>query len=158
MSKLGHRTLLVAVDQPEGSVLVLDWTLKHIYREGDTVLFLHVLPASQGRPGRGSSFHSSDPHHEELLTENVRSTMQDRLVEHAASVGAHPQVSIVKGEGGDADSIGDIICRKAEETQAALVVMAAHTKGSPQERHAVGAVTRYCTRHCTSTVLVMQQP
>lgn len=69
---------------------------------------------------------------------------------------ATAEVSIVKGEGGDADSIGDIVCRKAQEVQAALVIMAAHTKGSSVQ-HAVGAVTRYCTRHCSSTVLVMQQ-
>ncbi len=69
---------------------------------------------------------------------------------------APSQLSIVKAEGSDADTIGDLICRKAQELQAALVVMAAHTKGSSVQ-HAVGGVTRYCTRHCTSTVLVMQQ-
>ena len=69
---------------------------------------------------------------------------------------ATSEVSIVKGEGDDADSIGEIVCRKAQEAQASIVIMAAHNKGSSVQ-HAVGAVTRYCTRHCTSTVLVMQQ-
>ncbi|KAK9840872.1 hypothetical protein WJX74_000388 [Apatococcus lobatus] len=152
MSKAVHRTLLVTVDQPEGSVRALDWTLKHIYRPGDTILFLHILPAAQG----GSSFLASDPQHDELLNENLRCAIEEHLGQRAEALGARAEVSIAKGEGGDADSIGDIICRKAQEVEAALVVMAAHSKGSSVQ-HAVGAVTRHCTRHCTSTVLVMQQ-
>jgi len=43
----------------------------------------------------------------------------------------------------DNDSIGSIICKRAEQLNAAAVVMAKHSKGKLQEFF-VGSVTSYC--------------
>ena len=50
--------------------------------------------------------------------------------------------------------IGSIICQRADQLQAALVVMAKHNKGALQEFF-VGSSTTYCTHHCRSPVLVL---
>ncbi len=45
----------------------------------------------------------------------------------------------------DTDSIGNVICRKAREVDAAAVVMASHTRSKLTEFF-LGSVTNYCTR------------
>lgn len=63
-------------------------------------------------------------------------------------------VCIVRGET-DCESVGQLICQKADELKAALMAMAAHNKGR-LVRFIVGSTTRYCIRHSHVTVLVMQ--
>ena len=66
---------------------------------------------------------------------------------------AQYKVTVLKGTA-DADSIGQYVCQKADQLNAALVVMAAHNKGR-QVKFIVGSVTQYCTKVCSKTVLVM---
>lgn len=63
-------------------------------------------------------------------------------------------VCIVRGET-DTESVGQLICQKADELHASLVAMSAHNKGR-LVRFIVGSTTRYCIRHSHVTVLVMQ--
>jgi nucleotide-binding universal stress UspA family protein len=63
-------------------------------------------------------------------------------------------VSIVRGEG-DCESVGQLICARADDLRAALIAMAAHNKGA-LVRFLVGSTTQYCLRHARATVLVMQ--
>ena len=63
-------------------------------------------------------------------------------------------MSIVRGEG-DCESVGQLICQKADDLRASLVAMAAHNKGR-LVRFIVGSTTQYCLRHARATVLVMQ--
>ena len=64
------------------------------------------------------------------------------------------QVELVKFST-DNDSIGAIVCKRAEQLQAAAVVMAKHNKGAIKEFF-VGSVCNYCTHHAKVPVLVMQ--
>ena len=64
-------------------------------------------------------------------------------------------VSLVHGAG-DAESIGEIICAKAEELDAALIAMAAHNQGR-LVRFIVGSVTQYCMRQARGSVLIYQE-
>lgn len=63
-------------------------------------------------------------------------------------------VSIVRGAD-DAESVGEMICEKADELKATVIVMAAHNKGR-LVRFIVGSTTQYCIRNSHVTVLVMQ--
>jgi nucleotide-binding universal stress UspA family protein len=56
---------------------------------------------------------------------------------------------------GDCESIGQLICHRADELKASLIAMAAHNKGR-LVRYLVGSTTQYCIRHSHVTVLVMQ--
>lgn len=74
------------------------------------------------------------------------------LALHYAQAAYH--VSIVRGEG-DCESVGQLICARADDLRAALIAMAAHNKGR-LVRFLVGSTTQYCLRHARATVLVMQ--
>ena len=63
-------------------------------------------------------------------------------------------VAIVRGSGGDCNSVGHAICVKADELRAALIAMAAHNKGRLM-RFLVGSVTQYCVRTSHVTVAVL---
>jgi len=76
------------------------------------------------------------------------------LPEYAQRVQVPYHVSILRGAD-DAESVGQMICGKADELRATLVVMAAHNKGR-LVRFIVGSTTQYCIRKSHVTVLVMQ--
>ena len=63
-------------------------------------------------------------------------------------------VSILRGAD-DAESVGQMICEKADELRAVAIIMAAHNKGR-LVRFIVGSTTKYCIRNGHVTVLVMQ--
>ena len=63
-------------------------------------------------------------------------------------------VSILCGAD-DAESVGQMICEKADELRAVAIIMAAHNKGR-LVRFIVGSTTQYCIRNSHVTVLVMQ--
>ena len=54
----------------------------------------------------------------------------------------------------DTDSIGSIICKRADQLNAAAVALAKHNKGQIKEFF-LGSVCSYCTHHCRVPVLVM---
>lgn len=60
-------------------------------------------------------------------------------------------LEVVKAAG-DAESIGEFICSRAVELDAALVVMGAHEKGAAV-RFFIGSVTSHCVKHCARYVV-----
>lgn len=51
-------------------------------------------------------------------------------------------------------STGSIVCKRAEQLNAAAVVMAKHNKGAMAEFF-IGSVSNYCTHHSKAPVLIM---
>lgn len=56
-----------------------------------------------------------------------------------------------------AASIGHNICKKAEEVDAACVIMASHNRGSIHEFF-LGSVTSYCLHNSKRPLLVIRHP
>lgn len=54
----------------------------------------------------------------------------------------------------DKDSIGEIICKRAEDLHTPAVVMAKHNQASIKEFF-LGSVSKYCTHHCKQPVIVL---
>ena len=54
----------------------------------------------------------------------------------------------------DKDSIGELICVRAEELQTPAVVMSKHSQGAIKEFF-LGSVTKYCTQHCKQPVIIL---
>ena len=50
--------------------------------------------------------------------------------------------------------MGAIICKRAEQLDAGMVVMAKHDKGALKEFF-LGSSTKHCTHHCRAPVLVL---
>eukprot|EP00878_Enallax_costatus_P032108 GHUV01035209.1.p1 GENE.GHUV01035209.1~~GHUV01035209.1.p1 ORF type:complete len:149 (-),score=21.80 GHUV01035209.1:55-501(-) len=63
------------------------------------------------------------------------------------------QVDIVRGCV-DNDSIGALVCRRAEQMEAVVVLMAKHSRG-PIKEFFIGSVTNYAAHHCKQPVLVL---
>ena len=67
------------------------------------------------------------------------------LTLYAHDIMCHDNFVILSAQGEvDTDSIGNVICRKAVEVDAAAVVMASHTRSKLTE-FVLGSVTNYCT-------------
>jgi hypothetical protein len=57
----------------------------------------------------------------------------------------------------DTSSVGEIICERAIDTDAAAVIMASHGKGRIHEFF-VGSVTNYCLHRCKKPVVIFRSP
>ncbi|KAK9823281.1 hypothetical protein WJX72_001580 [[Myrmecia] bisecta] len=148
-----NRNLLVPVDDADDCELALKWMLENIYREGDTVYLLHVVPYAQA--AYSGVFLAPSPHEQDTMVEQARAFMHERYIKILSAKQVPYHVIIQKG-GGDADSIGQLICHKSDEVDSAVVAMASHTKGRIA-RYVVGSTTQFCVRHCRATVLVMHE-
>ena len=54
----------------------------------------------------------------------------------------------------DTDSIGNVVCQRAEALAVVAVVMAGHGKSQVGDFF-MGSVTNFCTHHCKKPVLVV---
>lgn len=151
------RRLMLAVDESHASEKTLDWTLDNIYKAGDEVHVLHVIPSQTpvvlttelGVAGLIEDDEATKQkvadHAQEFLKEKFMSKLE------AAKIPYH--VEVVRSSV-DNDTIGALVCKHAEQLNAAVVVMAKHTRTAVKEFF-VGSVTSYCTHHCKAPVLVM---
>ncbi|GLC52279.1 hypothetical protein PLESTB_000604400 [Pleodorina starrii] len=57
----------------------------------------------------------------------------------------------------DTNSVGHVICTKAEELKAACVLMGSHNKG-PVAEFFMGSVSQYVSHHCKMPVVIVKQP
>lgn len=54
----------------------------------------------------------------------------------------------------DTESVGHVLCKKADELEAVAIVMASHNKGRMAEFF-LGSVTNYCTHHSHRPVVIV---
>lgn len=54
----------------------------------------------------------------------------------------------------DTESVGHVLCKKADELDAVAIVMASHNKGRMAEFF-LGSVTNYCTHHSHRPVVIV---
>ncbi|PNH03550.1 hypothetical protein TSOC_010373 [Tetrabaena socialis] len=151
------RHILISVDESAASEKALDWAIENIYRAGDELHLFHVIP-----PGQYVVL-STDMGFEEVVEDSEAS--QKRVEDHARNLLTEKFVPKLKAKdiayqvelvrfATDNESIGAVICKRAEQLQAACVVMAKHNKGAIKEFF-VGSVCNYCTHHCKQPVMVM---
>jgi nucleotide-binding universal stress UspA family protein len=100
------------------------------------------------------------PHHDsavyEELIKKAEGFIAQRVLVHvdklAAASSPPPVIHIIKFET-DSDSIGTVLCKKADELNAAVLVVARHDKSKLQEFF-IGSVSKFCIEHCKTPVLV----
>eukprot|EP00891_Asterochloris_glomerata_P003738 jgi/Astpho2/3738/Aster-04922 len=143
------RNILVPVDDSEENERALSWALENMYRPGDVLHFLHVVP----HHASGNAFAPQTEQQEELMREHAKTWIQERFAPIIASVKAEYKIDVQKGSD-DPDTVGEHICHMAEQLQAAAVICAAHNKGH-NVKYLVGSNTQYTMRNCSQTVLVM---
>lgn len=54
----------------------------------------------------------------------------------------------------DTESVGHVLCKKADELDAVAIVMASHNKGRMAEFF-LGSVCQYCTHHSKRPVVIV---
>ncbi|GAX73912.1 hypothetical protein CEUSTIGMA_g1362.t1 [Chlamydomonas eustigma] len=125
--------------------------------ERDLVHLLHVIAPAQSvmlstdLMGMGDVIENDEEterrlvHASEFMAVGFVQLLRDQKIPH--------KIEIVKFAV-DSDSVGSLVCKRAEQLNAAAVVLAKHNKGSIKEFF-VGSVTNYCTKHCKSPIVVI---
>ncbi|KAL4443592.1 hypothetical protein ABPG75_011329 [Micractinium tetrahymenae] len=156
---MSRRVLLLAVDNSDVSEEVLEWSISNVYKEGDEIHLLHIIPVPMpeviGGIGAMDSIVTVDPDPATDLKHisEAKEFMKRRFVTKLASRSIAYKVEIVHFLT-DNDSIGEAICKRAEALNAAAVVMAKHQRGAIAEFF-LGSVTKYCTHHIKQPLIVL---
>lgn len=161
-SSTSSRTILVPVDDTIGSEQALDWVISNLYRQGDEIHFFHVVPNPQAKllgGGLGLAdagefmVQAPDPKDDRKQVSTAEGFIEQRFVSKVEASKIPHQVEITHFNT-DKDSIGAIICKRAQDLQTPAVVMAKHNQGSIKEFF-LGSVSKYCTHHCKQPVIVL---
>jgi len=161
---IAKRNILVAVDDSDASERACEWAIENLHREGDELHFFHVIPVPRPRVagsfvggGLGGVddliFMEPDPKEDARHIEDAKEMIGRRYVPKAATRSIPFKIEIVRFST-DNDSIGEVLCKRAQALNAVAVVMASHNKGAIKEFF-LGSVTKYATHHCTQPVLVL---
>jgi structural maintenance of chromosome 2 len=151
------RNILLTVDESPASSQVFEWALKNVYRAGDTVHILHVIAPSRRlvvTPDMGlEGIIEDDEETRRKVEEHAQEFIKERFETKLTELKIPYQVEIVRGCV-DNDSIGALLCRRAEQLNAAVLLMAKHNRGAVKEFF-IGSVSNYALHHCKQPVLVL---
>lgn len=150
------RNLVIAVDHTEDSFAAVKWTLDNLYKPGDSLHLLHVIP----RPFVATPFPTTML---PLTSEDAVAEAQEvegHMREYIAQVymglagvhNANMVISVVHGK--CKDSIGQVICKHSEDLAAAVVVMTAHKKNL-MEQLVLGSVSKHVAAHCKRPTILL---
>ncbi|KAG1670774.1 hypothetical protein FOA52_014002 [Chlamydomonas sp. UWO 241] len=157
-TETSSRAILVPLDESNASKNVFKWTLENIVRDGDKLHLFHVVkPGQRYWVATGLMMDEvTDDDDVAVNLKNVEHAKQYLTTEFATKLEELKipyQIEIVRFAR-DADSIGSVICKRADELNAVMTVMAKHTKGHLQEFF-VGSVATYCTHNARTPVMVL---
>lgn len=151
------RVLLIAVDDSEDSRKAFMWALENVYREGDCLHLVHVVPrlafAAQYGVPPVDFVPVADNSGYETAVQRAEQFIIDRFVRALSADVKAPVVHIIKSEV-DTESVGHVLCKKADELDAVAICMASHNKGRMAEFF-LGSVTQYCTHHSKRPIIIV---
>eukprot|EP00884_Botryococcus_braunii_P020544 jgi/Botrbrau1/7173/Bobra.0300s0006.1 len=150
----GARNLVIAVDESKDALRAFNWALSHIYRPGDVLHILHVLPFVDTRPASGQLYYvpPADQALEEVMVEHAQQFIKENFVAEAEKLGITFEVDVVKGT--CLQSTGQAVCSAAEKLQAAMLIVHTHRK-SMVEKIMMGSVSAYCANHAKVPTLLL---
>ena len=94
------RKILISVNASAESEDALQWTLKNMYRPGDVLHFLHVVPRQEPATTYGAPPVDFLPHQNpntvQKLAEQAQSFIKDRLLPMLGDMQPDPVVHVVK--------------------------------------------------------------
>ncbi|KXZ53365.1 hypothetical protein GPECTOR_7g1261 [Gonium pectorale] len=141
----------------KASQRALEWVQEQLYREGDELHLFHVIPPAQHMmlsPYMGIEEIVED---DEPTRRRVEEAAHKMLIDHFTPLlkkkDAPFQLELTRFDT-DNSSIGAVVCKRAEQLPAAVVVLSKHSRGAIKEFF-VGSVCSYCVHHSKVPVLVM---
>lgn len=150
------KVVMLCVDDSDVCEEAMKWSAEHVCRPGDEVHMIHVIPRLQAMTKIGASpvdvMPYTDPGVYDDMISSAEGMLEKRALAYFDGEEREPIVHLIKYET-DNESIGELICRKAKELKANLVVVAKHNQGALSELF-LGSVTTYCVKHCTVPCLV----
>lgn len=132
------RNIVIPVDESDDCTRSITWVVNNLYKEGDGVFLLHVLPLAPpvdlmaGLGGVDGLVTVSAP------PASAEEEKQEVVVERQR-----------KGE-----MIGDVIARFAGDVDAAALVMASHKKSKLQEL-IMGSVSKHAANHSNTATIIL---
>jgi nucleotide-binding universal stress UspA family protein len=128
--------------------------MTNLYRTGDAVHILHIVPALREAPASGSLYYPRyDPVGcEQSLWSQAEQFINDEFLSVAQERGIAAKIVLVKESKGH--DIGRLVCEEAERLEASPLVMYSHQK-SRVEEFFLGSVSKYCSSACKRPVLLV---
>ncbi len=94
------RKILVAVDSSAESEGALQWTLENMYRPGDVLHFLHIVPRQEPATMYGAPpvdfLPQQNPKSVQKLSEQALSFIKERLLPMLGDIQPEPVVHVIK--------------------------------------------------------------
>eukprot|EP01025_Chloroclados_australasicus_P060065 TRINITY_DN7664_c1_g1_i10.p1 TRINITY_DN7664_c1_g1~~TRINITY_DN7664_c1_g1_i10.p1 ORF type:complete len:173 (-),score=25.56 TRINITY_DN7664_c1_g1_i10:292-810(-) len=154
-----RRQLLVPVDDSDDTIRATKWMLENIFREGDVVNFVHVVPSASGSeawtPGWAGVYEA--PYllasNQEELTEKGLHLVNEKFVPLVQAANCAFRVHILH-HGTDPSGIADAITEKATDLNAHAIILA-HHKASIIKTWFLGSVCLEIVNRNISTPLVI---
>ncbi|EEH58862.1 uncharacterized protein MICPUCDRAFT_56135 [Micromonas pusilla CCMP1545] len=155
------RQILIPIDGTPQSEYMLDWTLENFARKGDQINLIHVIPKRYTVPAYYAFDEFvpevPDPEQEAEWREDANRYVRKRLYPVLDANEDVTYTSEVVAYETSNESVGEIICERANDVDACAVIMASHGKGRFREFF-IGSVTNYCLHRCKKPVIVYRSP
>lgn len=157
------RHWLIPVDDSEVCENATIWAAQHLVREGDRLHLLHVIPvlgaevlsgAGAGMAGGDFVITAPSPDEDKAQLQHTKEFIKTRFLPKLNTLKVPYDVEVVHFAI-DCDSIGEMVCARAQALGAAGIVLSKHNKGKIAELF-LGSVTNYCTHHAKQPVVVYQ--
>lgn len=152
-----QRKILVAVDESKASDKTFKWALDNVYRAGDAMHLIHVIPPGQRlvvSPDLGiEGVIEEDEATKKQVETHALEFIHERFERVLSAKSVPYDVHLIRCDT-STDSIGQLICNRAESLDAACVVMAKHNKGTLKEFF-LGSCSSYVIHHCKQPVVIL---
>lgn len=158
------RSLAIAVDTSQASPAACRWVLSELYRPGDTVHLLHVVPPLPHQSlyalpdGRLAMVNLANlVQNEETYLEAATKVVADWAGSLFDPDKVHFVTHVIQENaitGGSKASVARELCCMAEALGAAVLVLSSHTGGRVGEA-VLGSVASDCARNCNCPVAVL---
>ncbi|KAI8474408.1 MAG: hypothetical protein J3K34DRAFT_407679 [Monoraphidium minutum] len=151
------RKVVAVVDHTAASVRAVSWALTNIYREGDVLHLLHVVPPAasmaNGLTGHAASFDAGDEGEAAALLARTRAAIERAFVARCREAGATVEVDVV-AQGRCNQDVSAAIIGKVEEIGAAVVVMPEQRQGLLESLFQTPVAQQVAARCRRPTVLI----
>lgn len=151
------RVILCAIDDSARSEESFQWLMKNMYKEGDVIHLVHVIPRfAMANAFGGPALDLApfvDPESYQMLIDSTKRFISSRFSKYSKNISPTPVVHICKADQ-DPDSVGAQICRLASSLHANFVIMAKHQR-SQLHNLLMGSVSRFCVENCKRPVVLV---
>lgn len=152
------RKVLLAVDDSKASDKTFQWTLDNFLREDDELHLIHVIPPAQrmlvapemGMPG---GIMEEDEVLKKQQEEHALAFIHERFEVVLKQKRVQYDAHLIRCNT-SSDSVGQLICARADLLKVAAVIMAKHNKGAVKEFF-VGSSCSYVIHRCKQPVIVL---